>query len=339
MSVVRAAISVWLFWAGVHCASLRRQPKPPSFFTDDPQKMILLPNYRGGLLHRRCHPTCTWDCGHRCNTLCAPTCRPPQCVTTCQHIFMTSCEHMCGDPHCTVVCPPQCEHGRCPDCRTVCATPVCALHCGGAHCQTRCAEPQCDYTCHADPSCQPECKLRCDHGSEDTTSCLNDVSTEPCMNRTADQLLAARGLSLIHSEKDVNHAETPDAVVSETEPVEADYTNVASSSMALVESRSTRSASSDNPSTLVVDELPTDADANLLGYDVAWKGAGEGLNWPSSAPGPAPAPAPGPVPGPAPGSAPMSAPGASPGSAPGAAPGAAPGLPAPAPAPAAANVT
>jgi len=132
------------------------------WFTRDAERMDELPNY-SNQKKQQCHPKCTWTCGsQRCDTHCTPICKAPKCRTTCKKTLMSSCKRVCRDPQCAVVCPPQCEHGTCPQCKTVCSKPICLLNCG-PRCESHCDDPDCVWDCKPDPGCaKPQCKLTCD---------------------------------------------------------------------------------------------------------------------------------------------------------------------------------
>jgi len=137
----------------------------PDFFTKDFEKMDELPNYDNTNTKKQCHPKCRWTCGtSSCNSLCTPRCKAPKCVTACKKISLASCKRVCKDPQCAVVCPPQCSHGRCPKCKTICGPSTCALTCGKAACESTCADPDCVWDCKPNPACaKPTCKMTCDH--------------------------------------------------------------------------------------------------------------------------------------------------------------------------------
>jgi len=112
---------------------------------------------------RKCHPKCVWDCGEeKCNSHCQPVCHPPKCITSCKKPIMAKCRRICKDPQCTVVCPPQCEHGSCPRCKTVCGKSECILDCGQGRCESTCADPVCTWDCAPDDCHEPACQLRCE---------------------------------------------------------------------------------------------------------------------------------------------------------------------------------
>jgi len=137
------------------------------FFTKDFEKMDELPNSPPmSQKKQQCHPKCRWSCGKSdyCNSLCSPRCQPPKCVTACKKIALKACKRVCKDPQCAVVCPPQCEHGRCPKCKTVCGASVCSLNCGQSMCENSCADPDCVWDCKLNPACEkPQCKMTCDN--------------------------------------------------------------------------------------------------------------------------------------------------------------------------------
>lgn len=139
------------------------EQQPDSFFTKDFEKMDELQNDHSNK-KRQCHPKCKWDCGTTsCNQKCEPRCQPPKCVTACKKPTMAKCQRTCKDPQCAVVCPPQCEHGECPKCKTVCGESICALECGQNRCESQCADPECAWDCKADMACaKPTCKMTCD---------------------------------------------------------------------------------------------------------------------------------------------------------------------------------
>merc|ERR1719272_1689029 len=94
-------------------------------------------------------------------------CQPPRCVTECGKMTMGKCQRRCKEPACTVVCPKaDCEHGACPECKTVCSKPECTLDCGAVHnCESKCSEPICAWKCVANEKCAKEapiCKMTCD---------------------------------------------------------------------------------------------------------------------------------------------------------------------------------
>lgn len=113
-----------------------------------------------------CHPKCAWDCGDEssCNVGCRAVCKPPICRTDCGKPDLSKCVRRCHDPQCAVVCPQTlCQHGKCPECETVCGKPNCTMDCGHAtHCQSVCQVPSCAFQCDKSSCPQPECKLRCE---------------------------------------------------------------------------------------------------------------------------------------------------------------------------------
>jgi len=112
---------------------------------------------------KKCHPKCTWDCGTPCQETCQAFCEAPKCETRCKEVDMSKCKRRCNtEPQCSIICPPQCEHGECPECQTVCNKPDCPLDCGPSQCENVCADPVCTWRCQPDPKCEAHCKLRCE---------------------------------------------------------------------------------------------------------------------------------------------------------------------------------
>lgn len=147
--------------------------KSSKFFTEDPLKQAQALNAVVEPAKKTCHPQCTWNCGNACNTKCTPKCQAPVCVTECSKPVLSRCEQVCLDPQCVVVCPPQCTHGNCPGCHTVCNKPQCQLKCGQPLCKSKCALPVCAWDCgHDADSCkEPKCDLQCER-----PSCLSNAN-------------------------------------------------------------------------------------------------------------------------------------------------------------------
>mmetsp|Transcript_30363 Transcript_30363/g.69880 ORF Transcript_30363/g.69880 Transcript_30363/m.69880 type:complete len:318 (-) Transcript_30363:169-1122(-) len=137
-------------------------PKDATFFDKDAIRMDELPPYSLAP-KKKCHPKCTWDCGTPCQETCQAFCEAPKCETRCKEVDMSKCKRRClTEPQCTIICPPQCEHGDCPECQTVCNKPDCPLDCGPSQCENVCADPVCTWKCQPDPKCEAHCKLRCE---------------------------------------------------------------------------------------------------------------------------------------------------------------------------------
>jgi len=130
--------------------------------------------------HGSCTPQCTWECGsQKCDEVCHPVCKPPECETRCTGTLDSSACHMeCQTPHCTVVCPKNgCPNANCPQCCTTCTPPMCKMLCDASAqpCRNVCKKPECTWECHAPLDCpKPDCKLTC----ETAPNCLGNTYSE-----------------------------------------------------------------------------------------------------------------------------------------------------------------
>jgi len=176
---------------------LQHQPRSPDFFTEDAEKMDLLPNtppiIDRATVKQPCHPKCTWDCGlPKCNAHCRPVCQPPKCVTTCRKLLSSRCKSTCPEPQCVVLCPPhppespQCEQGRCSQCETVCNKPHCSMDCGSRSCESSCDDPVCAWSCSPDPCPEPQCRMVCEKPS------CSDTFAMPTREPTLREVYAGR---------------------------------------------------------------------------------------------------------------------------------------------------